>query len=100
MVPGVGFRFSFQCLTDLDRPSWLDPSQIGAGFIPKNLDTSLLDGVIQVSKEEAFEMTKRAAKEEGILAGISSGATMAAWCVWAALVAGESLWLTCGRPRM
>lgn len=53
--------------------------QIGAGFIPKNLDTSLLDGVIQVSKEEAFEMTKRAAKEEGILAGISSGATLAAW---------------------
>jgi len=51
---------------------------IGAGFIPKNLDVEVLDGVIQVSKEEAFEFSKRAAKEEGIFQGISSGATMAA----------------------
>jgi cysteine synthase A len=51
---------------------------IGAGFIPKNLDTSVLDGVIQVNKDEAFEYTKRAAKEEGIFGGISSGATLAA----------------------
>src|SRR5439155_6945470 len=51
---------------------------IGAGFIPANLHTHVLDGVIQVSKEEAFEYTHRAAKEEGILQGISSGATMAA----------------------
>ncbi|NWF89447.1 MAG: cysteine synthase A [Ignavibacteriaceae bacterium] len=51
---------------------------IGAGFIPKNLNTELLDGVIQVSKDEAFEFSKRAAKEEGIFGGISSGATLAA----------------------
>ena len=51
---------------------------IGAGFIPKNLHTDLLDGVIQVSKEEAFEYTQRAAKEEGMLIGISSGASLAA----------------------
>lgn len=51
---------------------------IGAGFIPKNLQVEVLDGTIQVSKDEAFEYTKRAAKEEGILQGMSSGATMAA----------------------
>jgi cysteine synthase A len=51
---------------------------IGAGFIPANLHTDVLNGVIQVSKEEAFEYTVRAAKEEGILVGISSGATLAA----------------------
>jgi cysteine synthase A len=51
---------------------------IGAGFIPKNLDTALLDGVIQVDAEPAREMARRAAREEGILVGISSGATLAA----------------------
>ena len=51
---------------------------IGAGFIPKNLYTRLLDGVIQVSKEDAFEYATRCAKEEGILVGISSGASLAA----------------------
>ena len=51
---------------------------IGAGFIPKNLHKELLDGVIQVSKDEAFEYAVRAAREEGIFAGISSGATLAA----------------------
>lgn len=51
---------------------------IGAGFIPNNLHTAVLDGVIQVSKDEAFEYAQRAAKEEGIFQGISSGATMAA----------------------
>ena len=51
---------------------------IGAGFIPTNLHTSILDGTIQVSKDEAFEYTQRAAKEEGILLGISSGASLAA----------------------
>ncbi len=51
---------------------------IGAGFIPKNLHTDLLDGVIQVSKDEAFVFAQRAAKEEGIFGGISSGATLAA----------------------
>lgn len=51
---------------------------IGAGFIPKNLDTSLLDGVIQVEAEVAREYARRSAREEGILVGISSGATLAA----------------------
>ncbi len=51
---------------------------IGAGFIPHNLDTSVLDGVIQINKEESFEYTKRAAMEEGVFGGISSGATLAA----------------------
>ena len=51
---------------------------IGAGFIPKNLDVNLLDGTIQVSKEEAFEYAQRAAKEEGLFIGISSGASLAA----------------------
>jgi len=51
---------------------------IGAGFIPKNLDTSLLDGVLQVDAEAAREMARRCAREEGMLVGISSGATLAA----------------------
>ncbi|MDX1958023.1 MAG: cysteine synthase A [Leptospiraceae bacterium] len=51
---------------------------IGAGFIPANLDLSFLDGVIQVSKEEAFEYAVRAAKEEGMFLGVSSGASLAA----------------------
>ncbi|WP_439608679.1 cysteine synthase A [Hydrogenophaga sp.] len=51
---------------------------IGAGFIPNNLDTSVLDGVIQVEAEPAREMARRCAREEGILVGISSGATLAA----------------------
>jgi cysteine synthase len=51
---------------------------IGAGFIPGNLDTSLLDGVITVTKEEAYEYAQRAAKEEGLFIGVSSGASLAA----------------------
>jgi cysteine synthase A len=51
---------------------------IGAGFIPKNLHTDLLTGVIQVDAEEAREYGRRAAREEGMLVGISSGATLAA----------------------
>lgn len=51
---------------------------IGAGFIPLNLETKLLDGVITVSKEDAFEFAKRAAKEEGLFIGVSSGASLAA----------------------
>ncbi len=52
---------------------------IGAGFVPKNLDTSIVDEVITVDDEDAFEWGKRLAKHEGIVAGISSGANM-----WAA----------------
>ncbi|PIT79741.1 cysteine synthase A [Limnohabitans sp. JirII-31] len=51
---------------------------IGAGFIPKNLDTTVLDGVIQVDAEAAREYGRRSAREEGLLVGISSGATLAA----------------------
>ena len=51
---------------------------IGAGFIPSILDTKLLDGIIKVSKDDAFTFTKRAAKEEGLFIGISSGASLAA----------------------
>lgn len=51
---------------------------IGAGFIPKILQNSVLDGIVQVSKEDAFSFAQRAAKEEGIFIGISSGASLAA----------------------
>jgi cysteine synthase A len=51
---------------------------IGGGFIPNNLHLDVLTGAIQVSKEEAFEYARRAALEEGLFGGISSGATLAA----------------------
>ncbi len=51
---------------------------IGANFIPKNLHRDLLDGVLTVSKDDAYEYTRRVAKEEGIFVGISSGAALAA----------------------
>lgn len=51
---------------------------IGAGFVPAVLNRSILDGVIQVSKEDAFTYAQRAAREEGILVGISTGASLAA----------------------
>jgi len=51
---------------------------LGAGFIPKILDTSLIDEVITITKEEAYEFTQRAAKEEALFVGISSGAALAA----------------------
>ena len=51
---------------------------IGAGFIPNNLHRDTLDGTIQVTEEAAFEMANRAAREEGIFVGISSGAALAA----------------------
>lgn len=51
---------------------------IGAGFVPSIYNSSVIDGVIQVSKDEAFDYAQRAAKEEGILGGISSGASLAA----------------------
>jgi cysteine synthase A len=51
---------------------------IGAGFLPGNLDMEIVDEALQVSNEEAFQWARRLAKEEGILAGISSGANMCA----------------------
>jgi cysteine synthase A len=51
---------------------------IGAGFIPGNLHTQAIDGAIQVNAEAAKEMARRCAREEGMLVGISSGATLAA----------------------
>jgi cysteine synthase A len=51
---------------------------IGAGFVPKVLDTSLIDEIIQVTNEETFAQAKRLAKTEGIPGGISSGAALAA----------------------
>ena len=51
---------------------------IGAGFIPKNLNVDLLDGVIQIEKGEAFDFTRKAAVQEGLFIGISSGASLAA----------------------
>jgi len=58
---------------------------IGAGFIPDNLDTGVVDEVVQVSNEDAFRMARRLAAEEGILAGISTGAA----CVAALRVAAR-----------
>lgn len=51
---------------------------IGAGFVPKNLDTTLVDGVEKVTNDDAFNWARRVAKEEGILCGISSGANVCA----------------------
>lgn len=51
---------------------------IGAGFIPSILKTDLLDGIIKVNKDDAFDFTRRAAREEGLFIGISSGASLAA----------------------
>ena len=60
------------------KPSPHPIQGIGAGFIPKNLHIALLDGTIQVEAEAAREMARRCAREEGMLVGISSGATLAA----------------------
>jgi cysteine synthase A len=51
---------------------------IGTGFVPSILDRSIIDEVVTVTKDEAFEMAQRAAKEEGLFIGISSGASLAA----------------------
>ncbi len=51
---------------------------IGAGFVPSILNTKILDGIIQVGKEEAYTFAQRIAKEEGILVGVSTGASLAA----------------------
>ena len=60
------------------KPSPHPIQGIGAGFIPRNLNTELLDGVILVEADAAKDMARRSAREEGLLVGISSGATLAA----------------------
>jgi cysteine synthase len=67
---------------------------IGAGFIPDNYYANLIDEVIQVSKEEAFEYTRNSAKQEGILVGISTGASLAAVAKKIATLPDESVVLT------
>ncbi|PIV80655.1 cysteine synthase A, partial [bacterium CG17_big_fil_post_rev_8_21_14_2_50_64_8] len=57
---------------------------IGGGFVPEILDTSLISEIIKVGDEEAMEMARRAALEEGLLVGISSGAALVAGCRLAA----------------
>ena len=51
---------------------------IGAGFIPSILNTKILDGIIQVSKDDSYAFAQRLAKEEGIFVGVSTGASLAA----------------------
>ena len=63
---------------------------IGAGFVPQVLETDLIDEIIQVSNDEAFTMARRLAKEEGILAGISSGAAVQAAIKYAKKPGNES----------
>ena len=60
------------------KPSPHPIQGIGAGFIPKNLHVQSIDGAIQITKEEAYEYVQRAAREEGILVGVSTGASLAA----------------------
>ncbi|MFL6830717.1 MAG: cysteine synthase A, partial [Sphingomicrobium sp.] len=101
IVTGVGTGGHITACAEVLKPKWPDlkvfaveptlspvlsggdpgphPIQgIGAGFIPAIMDTSVLDGVIQVTPDDAKEMARRAAREEGMLVGISSGATLAA----------------------
>jgi cysteine synthase A len=60
------------------KPSPHPIQGIGAGFIPKNLHVQSIDGVIQITKEEAYDYAQRAAREEGMLVGVSTGASLAA----------------------
>jgi cysteine synthase A len=101
LITGVGTGGHITACAQVLKPLWpqlkvyaVEPSQspvisggspaphpiqgIGAGFVPKNLHTDLLDGVIQVEAETAREFARRSAREEGLLVGISSGATLAA----------------------
>ncbi len=101
IVTGVGTGGHITALARVLKPKWpqlkvyaVEPSQsavisggqpgphgiqgLGAGFIPKNLDTSVIDGVIAIADEDAREWARQCAAREGILVGISTGATLAA----------------------
>lgn len=101
LITGVGTGGHITALSEVLKEKWTDlkvyavepalspvisggapgphPIQgLGAGFIPSILNTALLDGTIQIQKEEAFEYTQKVARQEGILVGISSGAALAA----------------------
>ena len=67
---------------------------IGAGFLPANLHVAALDGTVQVTEEDAFAMAQRAAREEGIFVGISSGASDGSVCATAASAAPDARVLT------
>ncbi len=62
------------------KPGWHEIQGIGAGFIPKVLNMKIFDEVIKITNEAAFDMTRRLAREEGILAGVATGANVAALC--------------------
>ncbi len=64
---------------------------IGAGFVPKTLDINILDGIIRISGEEAYLYAQKAAKEEGLLIGISSGASLAAIATKANEIKGKKI---------
>jgi cysteine synthase len=101
IITGVGTGGHITACAEVLKPKWsrlkvfaVEPSKspvlsggqpsphpiqgIGAGFIPKIMRKELMDGVIQVTEEEAFDFSRRAAREEGIFVGISSGAALAA----------------------
>jgi cysteine synthase len=101
IITGVGTGGHITALCEVLKPKWpklkvfaVEPAKspvisggapsphpiqgIGAGFIPKNLKKELLDGVIQVEHTDAYELARRAAKEEGLFIGVSSGASLAA----------------------
>jgi cysteine synthase A len=101
IITGVGTGGHLTALAEVLKPKWpqlkvfaVEPAKspvisggapgphplqgIGAGFIPKNLHPGVLDGVIQVEHPAAYEFARRVAKEEGILVGVSSGASLAA----------------------
>jgi cysteine synthase A len=101
IITGVGTGGHITALAEVLKPKWpklkvfaVEPVKspvisggapsphpiqgIGAGFIPKNLKKELLDGVIQVEHTDAYELARRAAKEEGLFIGVSSGASLTA----------------------